>query len=143
MTESPLLASLAAAVDARPGDLALRLHLAQLLLDADRSADAVPHLAVALQQQPTDPQAQALMRRAIGGTPAPPSDPAPSPPTETHAAEPDPAAAAEPDWSAYEDELSEVIPPRFTRSDDEPDPISGNGDDVVDVEVCASPTWAV
>ena len=119
MTDSPLIASLTAAVDARPDDLPLRLHLAALLLDAGRQADAIGHLAVALQQQPDDPQAQALMRRAVGDPQgaAGPSDP-----------------AAPVDWRAYERELSDVIPPRFAQAGDEPEPVAGHTDRIADAE---------
>jgi SpoVK/Ycf46/Vps4 family AAA+-type ATPase len=113
MTDSPLIASLTAAVDARPDDLPLRLHLAALLLDAGRQADAIGHLAVALQQQPDDPEAQELMRRAVGGG-TPPGQPV--------------------DWRAYERELSDVIPPRFARADDEPEPVTGGADRIADAE---------
>ncbi|NES14033.1 MULTISPECIES: hypothetical protein [Micromonospora] len=39
MSSDPLIASLTAALDARPDDLPLRLHLAGLLLDGGRGAE--------------------------------------------------------------------------------------------------------
>ena len=39
MSESPLIDSIAAAVQSRPEDVPLRLHLVQLLLDAGRKSD--------------------------------------------------------------------------------------------------------
>jgi SpoVK/Ycf46/Vps4 family AAA+-type ATPase len=39
------------------------------------------------------------------------------------------------DWGAYEDELSDVIPPRFAHADDEPEPILGDDDRIVDIEL--------
>jgi SpoVK/Ycf46/Vps4 family AAA+-type ATPase len=113
---APLIDSLIAAVEASPRDLPLRLHLAELLVTAGRGPEAVTHLAVALQQDPTHADAQALMARALGGPPAP---------------APAPAAM---DWRAYEDEFAGSVPPRFVRSDDEPDPVAGEEDRIVDVE---------
>ena len=66
MTNSPLIESLTAAVAAAPDDLPLRLHLAELLIEADRRAEAVAHLAQALVRQPADPKAQLLMGLAVG-----------------------------------------------------------------------------
>ncbi|MDT0448169.1 ATP-binding protein [Streptomyces hesseae] len=101
--ESPLVTSLRAAVDAAPDDLPLRLHLAGLLLDAGRGQDAIAQLAAALQRDPGNAEAQALMARAV----APPAAPAAPP-------EPDRGAAY--DWRRGEDELSGVVPPRFVES---------------------------
>jgi SpoVK/Ycf46/Vps4 family AAA+-type ATPase len=115
---SPLIDSLIAAVQASPQDLPLRLHLAELLIDAGRGPEAVTHLAVALQQDPAHADAQALMARALG-----------APPPES----PKPADQGL-DWRAYEEQFAESVPPRFARSDDEPDPISGDQDRIVDVE---------
>ena len=63
-----LIASLTAAVTARPDDVPLRLHLAGLLLDAGRQGEAVGQVAQALQQDPDNADAQALMRRALGNS---------------------------------------------------------------------------
>jgi SpoVK/Ycf46/Vps4 family AAA+-type ATPase len=38
------------------------------------------------------------------------------------------------DWGAYEEQLSDVIPPRFARADDDPDPVRGEADRAFDVE---------
>ncbi|RST14088.1 tetratricopeptide repeat protein, partial [Streptomyces sp. WAC05374] len=69
--ESPLLRSLRAAVAAAPDDVPLRLHLAELLLQAGRDDDAVTEAAVALQHAPGDADARALMTRAMGLPEAP------------------------------------------------------------------------
>ena len=90
MADGPLIASLRRAVEAAPADVPLRLHLAELLLGADRAAEAVPHLGVALGQEPTSAQALELMRRALGA-PATPASPAPP-----SAAEPKPDADSQP-----------------------------------------------
>ncbi|MBW5485173.1 ATP-binding protein [Streptomyces bambusae] len=76
--ESPLIRSMRAAVAAAPEDVPLRLHLAELLLAAGRNDAAVTEAAVALQHAPGDPQARALMARAMG-LPAAASEP-PAPP---------------------------------------------------------------
>ena len=90
MADGPLIASLRRAVEAAPADVPLRLHLAELLLGADRAAEAVPHLGVALGQEPTSAQALELMRRALG---APAAPAAPAPP---NAAEPKPDPDSQP-----------------------------------------------
>ncbi len=105
MTNSPLIASLTAAVEAAPDDLPLRVHLAELLLQADRRADSIGQLAQVLARDPGHEQAQALMSRAIGtpvqnagGQPVasthstgalPPSTLEPSPPPVAPASEED------------------------------------------------------
>jgi SpoVK/Ycf46/Vps4 family AAA+-type ATPase len=102
-----LIDSLTAAVRNSPEDVPLRLHLVQLLLDAGRQGEAISHAAQALQYAPDSPAARDLMARAIGAAAAP--------------AGPPPAAPDRPDdldWSAYEDQLSDVIPPRFAPADD-------------------------
>ena len=66
MTNSPLIASLTAAVEAAPDDLPLRVHLAELLLQADRRAESIGQLAQVLARDPGHEQAQTLMSRAIG-----------------------------------------------------------------------------
>lgn len=90
MADVPLIASLRRAVEAAPTDLPLRLHLAELLLDAGSADEAVPHLGVVLAQEPGSARAIELMRRALGA-PAAPAAPAPS--LDQAAA---PSAAAEP-----------------------------------------------
>ncbi|MFE5324902.1 ATP-binding protein [Embleya sp. NPDC056575] len=107
--DSPLIRSLRSAVDAAPRDLPLRLHLAQLLLDTGHLDAAVGETAVALSQAPADPEARALMARAMGGAaPAAAEAPAASP-----AAPPQPPRAAGFDWAAAEEEVEGVVPPRF------------------------------
>ncbi|MEU5945425.1 ATP-binding protein [Micromonospora sp. NPDC047465] len=141
MSADPLIESLTAALDARPDDLPLRLHLASLLLDAGRAGEAIAQVGQALARDPGNDQAQALMQRALGGgSVPPPSAPAPAaprPPAQRPApAGPgDPAATAGHDpLAAYEQELADVVPPRFARAGDEPEPVTGDSDRVYDVE---------
>ena len=61
----PLIESLTRAVEATPYDVRLRTHLAELLVQADRNAEAVTHCAVALQYAPTDERARTIMTRAL------------------------------------------------------------------------------
>ncbi|MGX6601412.1 AAA family ATPase [Micromonosporaceae bacterium Da 78-11] len=126
MSDSPLIDSLTAAVQARPDDLPLRLHLAELLIDAGRGAEAIGHAAQVLAREPANSAAQRLMTGALGGGPATPvAAPAPEKP-----------APGKPgvDWAAMEQELGDIVPPRFVRAGDEPDPVQGHGDRSFDVE---------
>ena len=68
---NPLIDSLTAVVSDRPGDVPLRLHLAELLIADGRGADAVPHLGVVLASEPTNERVAALMRSALGVPEAP------------------------------------------------------------------------
>jgi SpoVK/Ycf46/Vps4 family AAA+-type ATPase len=119
VTDPSLIDSLTAAVQGRPEDVPLRLHLIRLLLDAGRQGEAISHAAQALQYAPDDATARELMARALGAS-TPPPEPA--------------APAQDMDWGAYEEQLSDVIPPRFARADDEPDPVRGDADRAFDVE---------
>jgi SpoVK/Ycf46/Vps4 family AAA+-type ATPase len=131
MADSPLIESLTAAVQGRPDDVPLRLHLTQLLLEAGRQAEAISHAAQALQYAPDSPAARELMARAIGA-PAQPAAPPVAPPGPAA-----PGPGSDPnamDWRAYEEQLSDVIPPRFARADDQPEPVRGEDDRTFDVE---------
>ena len=88
----PLIESLTRAVEATPDDVRLRTHLAELLVEADRNAEAVTHCAVALQYAPTDERARTIMARALSlqaaqppvGQPAEPAPSAASPVAAPH-----------------------------------------------------------
>ncbi|MEU9983909.1 ATP-binding protein [Streptomyces sp. NPDC050856] len=127
--ESPLIQSLRTAVAAAPGDVPLRLHLAELLLAAGLHDPAVAEVAVALQRAPGDVQARALMARAMGasgpdrrgaapapgtppGTPDTPGVPSSDTPGGPPSGTPD-APDGGFDWRAAEDEVGGVVPPRF------------------------------
>ncbi|WP_063734214.1 ATP-binding protein [Streptomyces sp. RTd22] len=117
--ESPLIQSLRTAVAAAPDDVPLRLHLAGLLLDGGRGQEAISEVAAALQRDPGNAEAQALMARAV----APPAPPAPATAPAPPAA-PDPpgpaSGAGSYDWRRAEGELADVVPPRFVESPDDP-----------------------
>ncbi len=134
--ESPLIRSLRAAVTAAPGDVPLRLHFAELLLAEGRNDEAVAEAAVALQHAPGDTDARALMVRAMGMPPATPPAPAPAPatppapaPTEraTGPVEPPPPPVGPVpafDWDAAEQQVRDVVGPRFL---DDPQAAEGEG----------------
>ena len=73
-----VIASLRNAVAALPDDLALRVHLASLLLDAGHRDEAVVHLGTVLQSDPGNAQALSLLVSVRPTTPPP----APAPPSE-------------------------------------------------------------
>ncbi len=73
-----VIASLRNAVAALPDDLALRVHLASLLLDAGQRDEAVVHLGTVLQSDPGNAQALSLLVSVRPATPPP----APAPPSE-------------------------------------------------------------
>ncbi|MEU2544436.1 AAA family ATPase [Streptomyces roseolus] len=117
--ESPLIRSLRAAVAAAPGDVPLRLHFAELLLAEGRSDEAVTEAAVALQHAPGDTAARALMVRAMGLPPAAPETPVVRERAEAPAVPETPPAPVRPepkasfDWAAAEEQVSDVVGPRF------------------------------
>ncbi|MET7755524.1 ATP-binding protein [Streptomyces sp. NPDC005389] len=124
--ESPLIRSLRAAVAAAPGDVPLRLHFAELLLSEGRNDEAVAEAAVALQHAPGDADARALMVRAMGMPPAAAAAPAERAPEPTGPAErPEPTAGRNPafDWDAAEQQVQDVVGPRFLE-----DPQAAGGD---------------
>lgn len=98
-----LIDSLLRAVAASPNDVALRLHLAQLLVDAGRGAEAIEHAATILQRDPGSAQARELMAQALD---RPPTSTVPTPPS----------ASEQFDWNAAAEDLGEVVPPMFATS---------------------------
>lgn len=66
MSETPLIRSLRAAVEAVPGDVTLRLHLAEQLLVAGDREGAAEQAATALGYEPTSRQARDVLDRALG-----------------------------------------------------------------------------
>jgi SpoVK/Ycf46/Vps4 family AAA+-type ATPase len=100
MAEDPVIREMAAAVERSPDVLALRLHLAELLADRERYAEALGHCSAALGQEPTNTTALRLLQRcsaALAGEPV----------------------AARPgfDWSAAEEQVADIIKPAYV---DEP-----------------------
>ncbi len=93
-----LLDSLRAAVDAAPDDVALRMHLAQLLFEAGEDAEAVRQAAVCLQLDPGHRGALELIGR----------------PAE---ARPEPVLSDDEVLRRLDSEFAGVVPPMFTGSD--------------------------
>src|SRR5436190_22021418 len=52
--EPEVIAAIEASVEAAPDNVALRLHLAGLLVEAERWAEALDHAALVLQRRPAD-----------------------------------------------------------------------------------------
>ncbi|QKS16455.1 AAA family ATPase [Curtobacterium sp. Csp2] len=156
MTDDPLFASLFAAVQAAPDDVALRGQVAQLLLQRGRAAEALQHAAVVLQLDPGNALALHVLADASAALRTPG-------PTDVG----DAATGTEPpgrpeegfDWRRAEAELGRSVPPPFVESagrpQDGPTPpnepsdgpsavpsdvpekirLDGEGEHVVDVEV--------
>ncbi len=136
---NPLIASLTRAVEAAPEDVALRLHLAELLLAEGDGDAAVGHCAMALQRDPGNAQARALMGRALHGIPdavvpsseavaATPEGESPAEPGATPPAQPPvqptaPDAGSGFDWAAAESEVEGFAPePMFVEGGKEEQP---------------------
>jgi AAA+ superfamily predicted ATPase len=128
-----LLGSIGRAVEAAPDDLALRLHYARLLLDADRRNDAVVQLGTVLAREPGNGDAGELLRAALTPSGAPveaptvdartaavppnaasPADASPSDaPVADTPANGVPMGAAAFDWSKAEREVDGLVEPMF------------------------------
>ncbi|TLS41593.1 ATP-binding protein [Streptomyces montanus] len=148
--DSPLIQSLRTAVAAAPTDVPLRLHLAELLLNGGQPEAAVAEVAVALQHAPSDAQARGLMARAMGMPPTgpqPEQDQVPARPgaptgreapvgREAPTGHGTPADRNAPagreatagregfDWRAAEEQVGDVVPPRFVEA-----PLAADGQD--------------
>jgi SpoVK/Ycf46/Vps4 family AAA+-type ATPase len=135
VTDADLITSLERAVDAAPADAALRLHLAELLVAADRAGEAVTHVALVLQQDPTSEQARGLMTAALGEPALPVTQETRLPLEHIEPADIDPPVAMPTttafDWSAAEEDLGELVPPMFADAETEVSPydveVSGLG----------------
>jgi AAA+ superfamily predicted ATPase len=127
MTDA-LIRSLQAAVELAPTDLALRMHLAELLLAAGRGDEAVPHAATVLAQEPGSSAARALLAQAM----LPPEGPPAPAPTPSPAPAPTPAGPPSFDWGSAEADLGDVVPPMFVDGGDGSD--ESDAADAYDVE---------
>jgi SpoVK/Ycf46/Vps4 family AAA+-type ATPase len=96
VADEALLESLRRAVEASPGDTALRLHLAELLVGAGLDDEAVPHLASVLEREPSSTRARELMSEAMAVP-----------------------GSAEFDWGEAEEQLGDLAPPMFVDPDRE------------------------
>lgn len=114
MSENPLLTSLLAAVEAAPDDVPLRLHVAELLAEADRVPEALAQCSEALQRSPGDAAAIALLQRLTAALAGGPTAQTPTPPQlpPTY------------DWSRAEDEVADVEIPDGTAGGDGPEAVA-------------------
>ncbi|WP_066897168.1 ATP-binding protein [Mycolicibacterium houstonense] len=125
-----VLAAIDGAVRADPANRALRLHLADLLLDDGQYVAVLGHCELLLQQSPEDAEALARKSAALQGfgmpTPAPTPEQVPAPPVPP----PPPAALQQPQqaeaWATADDDdddaipvsdLMEIVRPEFTLDD--------------------------
>jgi AAA+ superfamily predicted ATPase len=139
-----LIASLRNAVAALPDDLALRVHLATLLLGAGYRDEAIAHLGTVLQADPGNSPALGL----LASIPAAEADasPAESGSVRTEGAASTAEAAGQPaefNWAQAEAELLDVLPPMFVTPDGGPDQTQRSRPDVVTAgaaAVSAEPT---
>lgn len=116
--DDPVITSLLRALSAEPDNLPLRLHLAELLLRAGQSTDAVGHIAQALAAEPDSEAARALMAQALGEST---SKAARGPIRATGGLADGEARTGGPadprsdgfDWTAAEHEVGDIIPRTF------------------------------
>jgi ATP-dependent 26S proteasome regulatory subunit len=124
--DDPLLASLRAAVLARPDDPVLRLHLAGVLIEHGLADEAVSNAAAVLAADPTNARALEVIR--AGGRPATETEPAAVPPVANQ----QPANAVPGfDWTSAEQDLSGIVEPMF---------VDGEGESTVDAYDADRPT---
>jgi len=101
VTEDPVIAQLVQAVEQSPEALALRLHLASLLAERGRHAEALAHCGAVLAADPGDASAQALLQQCTAALAAP------------LAASQAPQPKSNFDWKAAEDQVSDIVKPAF------------------------------
>jgi SpoVK/Ycf46/Vps4 family AAA+-type ATPase len=115
-TEDPVIRELSGAVERSPDVIELRLHLAGLLADKGRYAEALSHCSAVLTRDAGNANALDLLQRCSAALAAAPGEPAPD------AA---PAAAKGFDWSSAEREVADIIEPAFV---DAPADVVDEGD---------------
>ena len=127
MSSDRLLASLRNAVAAAPDDVALRMHLAQMLEAAGEHDEAVREAAAVLQREPQNVSALQLITSAATQTPGKGETPgAPSPER----------SAQEETFRRLEEEFADIVPPSFVDSEGADEPaydVEGAGVTLADV----------
>lgn len=114
----PIVQSLRRALEANPGDVVLRLHLAQTLLAGGDPAAAIAEASLALSTDPANEQARQILGASATSLSSPPGTAALG---EVRAAESAPAGpVADPvgtgadfDWDHAEREVGSAVPPPF------------------------------
>ena len=74
MSEDPVIRELSAAVERSPDVIELRLHLASLLADRGRYAEALGHCSAALTREAGNADALSLLQRCSAALAAPPAN---------------------------------------------------------------------
>ena len=115
MGSEAVLASLHAALEAVPDDVPLRLHLAEMLATSGQRQEALRQAAVALQAQPDNAEAVAMIARLAAPPTPPDSDGTESPHTAATQ-----APSSEEVLRQLDSELAGVAPPMFVGADDSP-----------------------
>ncbi|WP_430916096.1 AAA family ATPase [Mycobacterium colombiense] len=121
-TEDPVIRELSNAVDKSPDVIELRLHLAGLLADKGRYAEALGHCSTVLTQHAGNANALSLLQRCSAALAAPPaqaSAPVAAPPAGNDSF----------DWSSAEQEVADIIEPAFVEQP--PDAVNEDDFDVV------------
>lgn len=118
-TEDPVIRELSNAVDKSPDVIELRLHLAGLLADKGRYAEALGHCSTALAQDAGNTNALSLMQRCSAALAAPATG------GSAPVGEQAPPVKEGFDWSSAEREVADIIEPAFV----EPPPDAVNEDD--------------
>jgi SpoVK/Ycf46/Vps4 family AAA+-type ATPase len=124
MPDDVLLTSLLTAVEAAPEDVPLRLHVAGLLAERGRPAEALQHCSQALARDPGNAEALALLQRitaAMAKPTPPPVTPQPVPPQPVPP-QPEPQRLHGFDWAQAEDEVADITEP-VPVQDDAPSPV--------------------
>ena len=112
MGSEELLASLRAAVEAAPDDVALRLHLAELLAESGQREEAVREAAQVLVR---DPQNEVALRLVAGNRVTAEPEPEPEEPAADE-------ETAEDLLRRLDAEFADVVPPMFADDAAEPEP---------------------
>ncbi|EPQ73157.1 Cell division protein [Mycobacterium marinum MB2] len=122
VTEDPVIRELSAAVERSPEVVELRLHLAALLADRGRHAEALGHCSAVLAKDAANAEALSLLQRCSAALAAP----AEVVPAQQQQHAPDTAGF---DWSKAEKQVADIIEPAFVEA---PPDVVGEGDfDVV------------
>lgn len=119
--DDSLIRELSAAVERSPEVIELRVHLADLLADEGRYAEALGHCSAALTQDTGNAKALSLLQRCTAALAAPAAG------ASTAAAPPDDTAGF--DWSSAEQQVAGIIEPAFVEAGT--DVVNENDFDVV------------
>jgi SpoVK/Ycf46/Vps4 family AAA+-type ATPase len=119
LSEDPVIRELCAAVERSPEVIELRLHLASLLADRGRYAEALGHCSAALTREAGNADALSLLQRCSAALAAPVHE--------------EPAARDGFDWSSAEKDVADIIAPAFiSAADTAPDVVNSDDFDVVE-----------